>query len=180
MAVVGWIARAQGSRGEVIVDPETDFAEQRFRPGATLFARRGDRVDRLEVISLRFHRGRPIIGVSGVIDIDDAEALAGSELRVPRGLLQKLGDGQYYHHDLVGCRVQTLSGEVIGVVKAVEGHAGVSRLVVDGPAGEVLVPFAREICTSIDPAGAMIVIDPPEGLLDLNQRGRLSGSTGGD
>ena len=47
---------------------------------------------------------------------------------------------------------------------------GGSRLVVETTGGEVLVPLAREICTIVDPAAKRIVIDPPDGLLDLNQR----------
>jgi 16S rRNA processing protein RimM len=180
MAIVGWIARAQGNRGEVVVNPETDFAEERFRPGAMLFAKRGDRLERVDVISLRFHRGRPIIGVSGVSDIDGAEALAGSELRVPRGRLQKLGDGQYYHHDLVGCQVRTRTGDVVGIVRSIDGQAGASWLVIEGSAGEVLVPFAQAICTTIDPVARTIVIEPPDGLLELNQRSGSAAATDRD
>ena len=50
----------------------------------------------------------------------------------------------------------------------VEGAAGGSRLVVETPKGEVLVPLAVEICPTIDTAGKRIVIDPLDGLLDLN------------
>ena len=40
---------------------------------------------------------------------------------------------------------------------------GGSRLVVEAPRGEVLVPLVAAICTTIDPAGKRIVIEPPEG-----------------
>ena len=46
-----------------------------------------------------------------------------------------------------------------------------SRLVVDGPRGEILIPMAAEICTAIDVAAKRIVIDAPAGLLDLNTSG---------
>ena len=51
MAVVGWIARAHGIRGQVIVNPETDFPEGRFRPGAELFLNRAGVVEPLTVTS---------------------------------------------------------------------------------------------------------------------------------
>jgi 16S rRNA processing protein RimM len=168
MAVVGRIARAHGNRGQVIVNPETDFPEQRFKSGAKVFAKRGALVEPLIMTAVRFQRGRPVIGLKGVESMNDAEALAGLELRVPVEELAALPAGTFYHHDLVGCHVVTERGEEVGIVEAVEGAAGKNRLVVMGPRGEILIPLATEICRTIDVAGKRIVIEPPEGLLDLN------------
>jgi 16S rRNA processing protein RimM len=109
-----------------------------------------------------------VIGLAGVATIAAAEALAGAELRIPADQLVALPPGSFYEHELVGCRVETRGGAVIGVVQAVEGSLGASRLVVGGARGEILIPLATEICTTIDVNGKRIVIDPPEGLLDLN------------
>ena len=168
MAVVGRIARAHGLRGQVIVDLETDFPQERFRSGAELFVNRSGRIEPITITTVRFQRDRPVIGISGVEDVDAAGALAGTELRVPVDRLAALPRDTFYRHDLVGCGVETLAGEIVGIVTGVEGTMGGSRLVVDTPAGPVLVPLAAGICTTIDPAGRRIVIDPPEGLLELN------------
>lgn len=170
MAVVGRIARAHGIKGQVVVNPETDFPEERFRAGAELFINRAGVVEPISVTTVRFHRARPVIGVSGVEDMDAASSLAGLELRVPVEWLAPLPPDTYYHHDLVGCRVETRTGEPIGIVRGVEGGAGGSRLVVEAADGEVLVPFVLEICTTIDVTGGRIVIAPPSGLLELNAR----------
>jgi 16S rRNA processing protein RimM len=164
MAAVGTIARVHGLKGQVIVNPETDFPEDRFRPGATFFTPRGE----LRVTTVRFQNGRPVIGIEGVETIDDAEALAGLELRVPVEDLAALPPGMFYHHDLVGCQVETVDGTRVGAVKGVEGTAAGSRIVVAGKTGEILIPLATEICRTIDVAGKRIVIEPPDGLLDLN------------
>jgi 16S rRNA processing protein RimM len=168
MAAVGRIARAHGIRGQVIVNPETDFPEQRFRPGAKVFINRGPSVDALVVSTVRFQNGRPVIGFEGVETMNDAETLAGLEMRVPVEELAKLPAGTFYHHDLVGCHVVTGRGEEVGTVEGVEGTVGGSRLVVAGAKGEILIPLASEICRTIDVAARRIVIEPPEGLLDLN------------
>jgi 16S rRNA processing protein RimM len=171
MALVGRIARAHGIRGQVVVNPETDFPHDRFQPGAELFVKRADgRVDTLLVASVRFQQSRPVIGLRGVGDMNAAAMLAGAELRVPIERLAPLPKGTFYRHDLVGCAVETLEGKQVGVVREVEGTMSGSRLVVDTRAGEVLIPVADEICTTIDPAAKRIVIDPPEGLLELNER----------
>ena len=168
MALVGRIARAHGIRGQVIVNSETDFPEERFRPGAELFVNRAGVVEPVRVTTVRFHRERPVIGLSGFDDMNAANGLAGSELRVPVDCLAPLPPGAFYRHDLVGCRVETREGGQIGIVTDVEGTMGGSRLVVEAPRGEVLVPFVMAICTTIDPAGKRIVIDPPDGLLEVN------------
>jgi 16S rRNA processing protein RimM len=119
---------------------------------------------------MRFQHDRPVIGFVGVDDRNSAIALAGTELRVPVDRLAALPDGVFYHHDLIGCEVQTVDGATVGAVTKVEGTMGRSRLVLETGRGELLIPLVSEICTTIDPAAKRIVIDPPEGLLELNTR----------
>ncbi len=168
MAVVGRIARPHGLRGQVVVNPETDFPEERFRAGAELFVERGQKVTALAISAVRFHQGRPVVAFAGVDRIEDAEPLVGLELRVPVESLTALPEGMFYRHDLVGCRVETVDGRPIGVVRDVEGTVGASRLIVDANGEEMLIPLASAICTVIDPGAHRIVVDPPEGLLELN------------
>jgi 16S rRNA processing protein RimM len=172
MALVGHIARPHGIRGQVIVNPQTDFPEDRFSVGSTLFMKREQTIEPVTVTAFRLQQGRPVIGIEGIADLDAARTLAGLELRIPVDALAPLPDGTFYHHDLVGCRVETAAGAAVGTVEKVEGEAGNTRLVVATPTGELLVPLATAICTTIDPAAKRIVIEPPEGLLELNERRR--------
>ena len=170
MALVGRIARAHGIRGQVIVNPETDFPDERFQPGAELFIERGGTVEALTVTTARFHRARPVIGIAGVETMNEAATLAGQELRVPLDRLTALPAGTFYRHDLIGCRVETADGRAVGIVRDVEGTLTGSRLVVDGDRGEVLIPLVSAICTAVDAASKRIVIDPPDGLIEANAR----------
>ncbi len=171
MAVVGRVARAHGNRGEVIVNPETDFVAERFRAGAVMYARRSGAVEAIELGQARVHQGRPVIRILGVDTMNDAEAMAGVELRVPIENLRALPAGQYYRHELRGCRVETVEGDVIGEVDRVEGPAASSYLVVVGTGGEVLIPLAEEICVVVDVQVRRVVVKAIEGLLDLNEPG---------
>jgi 16S rRNA processing protein RimM len=168
MAVVGRIARVHGLRGQMILNLESDFPEARFHPGAELFVMRDAGVEPLTLTSVRFHGKRPVIGVAGIETIDAAEGLTGLELRVPADQLASLPVGMYYRHDLVGCRVETRRGDLVGIVREVEGTLQGSRLVVAAEGGDVLIPLVSAICTGIDPVAKRIVVDPPEGLLELN------------
>jgi 16S rRNA processing protein RimM len=168
--LVGVVARTHGNRGEVIINPETDFPEERFHQGAQLMSRARDgSVGTLEVATMRMHQGRPVILFKGIGSMNDAELLAGTELRVAEadGDADLLAEGEYFHRDLIGCTVATDSGDLVGEVAAVEGDRGNARLVVRSPRHEVLIPLAEEICT-IDVVNKRIIVRPPEGLLELN------------
>ncbi len=167
MVLVGRIVRPHGNRGQVLVAPETDFAEARFAPGATVWCRRAGAMLLVEVTECRFHDGRPIIGLAGVASINDAEVFRGCELRVPDEALSKLGDGQFWYHELVGCQVVTVTGQEVGQVVRIDEGA-TDLLVVLGPAGEVLVPMVDTICRRFDVAGRKIEIEPIPGLLEVN------------
>ena len=167
LLLVGRVARAHGTRGQVIVNPETDFAEDRFVEGRTLIVDHAGRTIERRIAAVRFQQGRPIIALEGVGTMNDAEALAGAELKVRADALPPLPAQTYYRHDLVGCEVRTRDGQAIGTVTGVEGPLERSRLVIARKGGEVQVPMVDSICVSVDPVGKLIVVDPPEGLLEL-------------
>ena len=166
VATVGRIVRPQGNRGEVVVAPETDFGAERFRVGAVLRAMRDGEATLLTVRESREMAGRWVIGFDGITTIDGAEALRGMELVVAVDELPALEAGRYYLHDLVGCVVETTAGERVGEVMRVD-REGTTVLVVQTARGEAMVPFAEPICRRIDVDAKTIVVDPPEGLLDL-------------
>jgi 16S rRNA processing protein RimM len=168
--LIGVVARTHGNRGEVVVNPETDFPEERFAPGAQLMARDKDGAQStLEVATMRMHQGRPVILFTGVTSMNDAELLAGVELRIAddEAAGEELDEGEYFHRDLIGCEVVTESGESIGEVVKVEGDERAARLVVRSKRNEVLIPLADQICT-VDLEEKRFSVRPPEGLLEIN------------
>jgi len=164
VVLVGRIARPHGIRGHVIVNPETDFPDERFRVGQALLVGAPDRQTEREILDVRFHQGRPILALSGVHSIEDAEALAGLELWIPQATLDPLPQGTYYRHDLVGCEVRDSAGALVGRVTGVEGTLERSYLVIDG---DVMLPLVDGICLGVDMAARRIVVDPPDGLIEL-------------
>src|SRR5215471_568918 len=152
LLLVGTIARAHGNKGQVIVNPETDFAHDRFAVGNELVVEeaRGGRATTRRITAVRFQDGRPIVALEGVDSMNDAEALAGAELKMPASALGALPTNTFYRHDLVGCEVRDTAGRAIGRVTGVEGPMEQSRLVVAGAKGELLIPMAEGICVSVD------------------------------
>ena len=169
MVLVGRVARTHGLRGQVVVNPETDFVADRFQVGAQVWTRVGGRETALTIVGALVEGRRPILAFDGYATVEESGALAGAELRVPESSLQPLPDGSYYLHQLAGCRVETTEGALVGTVSRVDGGAGAAVLVVDGASGEVLVPLAQEICVGIDVGARAIRVRMPEGLLELNE-----------
>jgi 16S rRNA processing protein RimM len=170
LILVGRVARAHGNKGQVIINPSTDFAEQRFRKGQALLVGPETAAARRHIRDVRFHQGRPIVGFEGVETMNDAEALAGADLWVAAADVEPLPENTYYRHELVGCDVHDRNGASIGKVAAVEGSIERSHLVVQGRRGEVLIPLTAEM-VSVDLPSKRITVDPPEGLLELNETG---------
>ena len=176
LLLVGRVARAHGNKGQVIVNPETDFVGERFAAGNLLIVEQaGQRTER-RIATVRFHQGRPVVALEGVETMNDAEALAGAELKMPVSALPPLPAQTFYRHDLVGCEVRTKDGQTIGKVTDVEGTLERSLLVVAVKGGEAMIPMVDGIVISLDVAARQIVVDPPEGLIELNGAVRASDS----
>jgi 16S rRNA processing protein RimM len=170
MVTVGRIIRPHGHKGAVVVAPESDFAAERFEPGAELQWLRNGAPGAVRIASSSAHQGRWIVVLEGVTSMNDAETLRGLELRVPADALHVLQPGAHYVHDLEGCAVVTVRGEDVGRVTGVQFGSGAPLLVVAGGLGsEVLIPLVEGICQVVDPAGKRIVIDPPAGLIEVNR-----------
>jgi len=167
LLLVGRVARPHGVRGHVIVNPETDFVEDRFRAGQVLLVGPEDRAEPREILDIKFHLRRPIIALGGIETMDDAEALAGAELWLPQSALAPLPEGTFYRHDLVGCDVFDTRAALVGRVTAVEGTLDRSLLVVDG---SVMIPLVETICLEVDLPARRVIVNPPEGLLELYGR----------
>ena len=165
--VVGRIGRPHGVRGEVTVEVRTDDPDLRFAPGAVL---RTDPAERgpLTVAGRRWHREVLLLAVEGVESREAAEELRNTELHVPVAELPALEDpDDYYDHQLVGLTARLPDGTELGAVAAVR-HEGADLLVVRRvEGGELLVPFVTAIVPTVDVADGVVVVDPPEGLLDL-------------
>jgi 16S rRNA processing protein RimM len=170
LLLIGRVARAHGNRGQVIVNPETDFAEQRFVVGQVMLVGPADRRSPRRITAARFHQGRPVVALEGVVTMNDAEDLAGAELWLPASAIPPLPAGTFYRHDLVGCEVRDVGDALVGRVTDVHGPIERCYLVVDGPRGEVLIPLVDHICVRVDPMARVIVVNPPEGLLEANER----------
>lgn len=166
------ILRSRGRIGEVAAEIFTDFPE-RLTTLREVYLSDGKKPPRrIAVRRCRLHKGQALFHFEGVDSISAAEVLAGLEIQVSLSERVTLPAGQYFFSDLMGCEVwEHGSTAPLGVVRDVqhtgEDNRGTPLLVADTPQGEMLIPFAAEICTRIDPAARRIDVSLPDGLRDL-------------
>jgi len=185
------LVRPQGRRGEIAAEILTDVPD-RFQALPFAFLEEpGSEPQPVTVENAWLHKGRVILKFSGIDSIDAADHLRGRHVLIERSQRAALPPHQYYTWELQGCRVvRDLDGVTVelGVVTEVEPLPGGYLLHVS-PAGwreesertggqadrvtasaqeEILIPLAQEICKRIDTEAKLIVVDPPQDLLELN------------
>ena len=168
--VVARIGRALGVRGDVLIDSRTDEPERRFAVGNRLLVADSDRT--LVIESAREHGNRLCLHFVGIDDRTSAESLTGLLLEVERAPGERPDDpDEYYDDDLLGLAVVTVDGEDVGDVAEVLHLPAQDVLAVRTPdAREVLIPFVSGIVPVVDLDAGRIVIQPPEGLLEVGEK----------
>lgn len=167
LIVIARAVRTHGLKGEVVAELLTDFPE------------RFEEVDELVVVSQSgerkpgkledywFQKNRVVLKLADYDDIEQAKELIGSDFAVLESERVALEQDEYYDWELEGCTVK-VGNESIGEVRSVLRTGGAEILVVSDQSGkEQLVPLAAPIVVEVDVAAKTIVIDPPEGLLEL-------------
>jgi 16S rRNA processing protein RimM len=165
--VIGRIARAHGIGGEVSVDVRTDSPELRFAAGARVETDPAERGP-LTVRRSRWHSGRLLVAFDGVADRTAAESLRGTLLVADSATSPPTDTDEYWDHELTGLAAVATDGTQLGVIEAVLHPPGADVLSIRRADGsELLVPFVRDIVTVVDVPGGRVVVEPPDGLLEL-------------
>ena len=166
--VIAEILRPRGNRGELLVISQTDvpgrieglrFGQVRLSDGSDV---------QVEIEEAWQHKGNWVLKFAGVDSISAADRFRGSDLWIPFDSRGKLQDGEYFRSDLVGCSViDALDGSILGIVGGWQQYGGPLLLEVSIAGREVLIPFVEPICSKVNLEGRTIVVELPEGLVQL-------------
>ncbi|GAB3599311.1 ribosome maturation factor RimM [Angustibacter peucedani] len=168
--VVARVGRAVGLKGEVTVEVRTDDPGERFVPGAA-FVTDPPSAGPLTLAAARDHGGVLVLRFEQASDRTAAEGLRGVQLLVD--VAASDDPDAWYPDELVGLRVQTPDGELLGQVARLDAGGAQDLLVVRSTAGrDVLVPFVTALVPDVDVAAGVVTVDPPGGLFeDLPEEG---------
>ena len=173
--IVGRVRKAHGIRGEVVVESITDAPDAVFASGRRVFA--GTAAGDLSPNRLELHVGsvRPfneglLVGFAEVPDRNAAESWRGRYLLLPVDELPPPDEDEVYMHDLVGMRVELAGGTPVGTVEEIyelpQGLAIDVRRAAPRETETVMLPYDERIIASVDKAARVIVVTPPEGLIE--------------
>lgn len=160
---IGQISAAWGVRGELKVTPHTDFPERFAQPGMVYL---GPNAQPVRLLSSRPHQDSILIRLEGYPDRTSAEKLAGLWVQIPANEVKPLDEGEHYAFQLMGVRVRTTDGRELGQITEVLFTGANEVFVVQGEAGEVLVPYIGDVIAEDNVAAGEIVVYPIPGLLD--------------
>ncbi|UQZ45998.1 ribosome maturation factor RimM [Bacillus sp. PK3-037] len=166
---VGKIVNTHGIKGEVRVISKTDFAEERYKPGNTLYLFMDGRQEPIEVTvnTYRLHKQFHLLQFKERQSLDEVEELKNAIIKVPEEDLGELNEGEFYFHEIIGCEVFTEEGELIGKVKEIL-TPGANDVWVIGRKGkkDALIPYIESVVKQIDVSEKKIEIQLMEGLID--------------
>lgn len=160
---IGTIVNTHGLQGTLKVKSDTDFKEQRYATGSTLYiAFRKDMIP-ITVQSYRTVKGLDYLDVVEFTDINQCEQYKGSTLYIDQADQHDLDPDEYYYDQLIGLKVngQTFTGTVQAVREVPRGELLV--VLVNGK--QVLIPFQAEFVADVDLKKGIITIIEWEGLL---------------
>lgn len=167
LVLIARAVKTHGLKGEVVAELLTDFPERFEDLDEVVLVSPGGEQKTGSLEDFWFQKDRVVLKLDGYDDIDAAKQLIGYEFAVPESDRVKLEADEFYDWELEGCTVK-VGDQSIGQVRSVMRTGGVEILVVSDETGnERLVPLAASIVVAIDPVAKTILVDPPEGLLDL-------------
>ncbi|MFT4413540.1 ribosome maturation factor RimM [Fredinandcohnia humi] len=164
---VGKIVNTHGIRGEVRIISRTDFPEERYKVGNKLSIFLEDK-NPIEVIvtTHRTHKNFDLVTFEGYDNVNQVEAFKGGIVKVHESQLGNLGEGEYYFHEIIGCTVETETGEELGIIKEILTPGANDVWVVKGAKGkEILIPYIDQIVKDINIEEKIIKIHLMEGLV---------------
>lgn len=167
MLRVGVISSTHGVRGEVKVYPTTDDSE-RFLDLDQVTLDTGREQITLEIQNVKFFKNMVILKFKGYDNINDIEKYKGKDLLIHRDQAVELKEDEYFVTDLMGLKVVSEEGTVLGILKEVIPTGANDVYVVQPENGkELLLPAIKDCILNVDLEKGIMTIHLMDGLLEL-------------
>ncbi len=164
---IGRVLRSQGNQGQIKIRLREEPLPQ-FSP-FRVYLERGGTLEAFDVEAFERDRNSHFLKLSGIDTLARANELVGCEIYVSEESLPRLEDGGFYQFQVFGSKVVRKDGTFVGTVKGILPAGGNTLLLVAGVERDLYIPFTESICVRVDPDRKEIEIDPPDGLLELNE-----------
>jgi 16S rRNA processing protein RimM len=173
--ILGRITKGHGVRGEVKVALYADGWEP-FRGIARCWVGpRGGPLRPAQIQAVAEHGRAVVFKLAGIDTPEAAATLAGHDIGIPRAEAPAPPDGAFYHYDILGLEVAA-GGRRLGTVREILETPAHDLYVIDGPAGEWLLPATRVYIRRIDLAAGRMELDSAADLAGLLAERREEGA----
>ena len=163
---IGIVEKAHGIKGKVRVKPITDYPPRFKLLESVIIENRSGESRRLAVSEISVGDRVVYLRLESIETREEAEQLRGTYLGIRRDEVLTLEDDRFYHFEIIGFNVITVSGREIGYVEEVMDLTANAVLVVRNVGCESLIPVIKDVIKEIDKDNRKILIDPINGLID--------------
>ena len=163
---IGQIVNTFGIKGEVKVKPFTDDIK-RFDKLKKVSIEQKNSKQEYEIENIKYHKDMVILKLKGIDQIEQAELLRNSYLKIDRNEEEPLEENTYYIVDLLGLSVYTEEGILLGILDDIYNTGSNDIYVVKDSLGkQTLLPAIQDVIKKIDIENQKIIVHVMKGLLD--------------
>lgn len=163
---IGQIVNTFGIKGEVKVKPFTDDIK-RFDKLKKINIEQKNSKKEYEIENIKYHKDMVILKLKGIDQIEQAELLRNSYLKIDRNEEEPLEENTYYIVDLLGLSVYTEEGILLGILDDIYNTGSNDIYVVKDSLGkQTLLPAIQDFIKEIDIENQKIIVHVMKGLLD--------------
>lgn len=165
---VGTIANTHGLKGELKIVSQTDFPEERFKPGSRLTMMDPELSNQIEVevVTSRNIKNTYIVKFKAWNDINEVEKFKGYLLKINKEQRIELEEHEFYYNEIVGCTVITDEGVELGVIQEILSPGANDVWVVKPATGKsVYIPYIEDVVKQVDVQNKKVIVHILEGLL---------------
>lgn len=164
---LGKIVKKYSFKGELLVKLDTDEPELYENLDAIFIDLRNNLVP-FFIEHSQLHKSELLrIKFEDVDTEEDAEALLKSELYLPLDFLPELEDDKFYYHEVIGFTVKDKTYGKVGIIKSINDNTAQALFEIENDGREILIPMNDDFIVKIDKPNKMILVETPEGLIDL-------------
>lgn len=164
---LGKIVRKHSFKGEVVIKLDTDEPEL-YRNMESVFVELGSNLVPFFIEKSSLHKGNQLrVLFEDLYTEEEAESILKSDIYLPLDLLPKLSGNKFYYHEVIGFTIEDVHFGPVGEIVHINDSAAQPLFEIDREGSEVFIPMIDDFIKKVDRKNKTIIVETPEGLIDL-------------
>jgi len=165
---LGIIARKHSYKGEIVIVVDSDEPEL-YENIDAVFVSYKDNLIPYFIEKIILQKGNQLrIKFEDIDSEEDAMGLLKCSTYLPLALLPKLEGDKFYYHEIIDFDIEDVNYGKIGKIKAINDNSSQVLFVISTDKNDVLIPMIDEFIKKIDRDNKKIIVETPEGLIEMN------------